>query len=147
MHCGDPNCGIHGPHDHLAAVEAVMETLRQQLNDFERENACLREAISDAWETYNKCQETLTEAQAQVQELSTQNRMLSQYLMDTSVGFECLSGCGANGHEAMCPVSNPVAAWRLIRDQVQELTSQLDQARTEVKELERVIEGLDPPRI
>jgi hypothetical protein len=70
--------------------------------------------------------------------------MLSQYLMDTTQGFECLPACDSNGHETMCPVRNPVAAWRLIRRQVQELTSQLDDARAEVKKLQDIIEDLDP---
>ena len=70
-------------------------------------------------------------------------QMLSQYLMDTSVGFECLSGCDAIGHEPMCPVKNPVAAWRLTRDQLKQLTLELDKSRSEVKELKRVIHGFN----
>ncbi len=61
----------------------VIETFRQQLQDFEKENAVLREAISDAWQTHTACQKALADAQSEVQELTTQNRMLSQYLMDT----------------------------------------------------------------
>ena len=112
-----------------------------------KENASLRDAISDAWQTYNTCREALTEAQAQVQELATQNHMLSQYLIDTSEGFECLPGCNSNGHETMCPVSNPLVAWRLIRSQLQEVTSRLNQARAEVKELRRLIDDPDPTAV
>jgi hypothetical protein len=145
MYCADPNCGVQGPHIHDGPgdTRTVVESLRERLQDFEKENAVLRETISDAWQTYNNCQEALAEAQGQVQELSAQMQMLSQYLLDTSVGFECLSGCSATGHEPMCPVKNPVAAWRLTRDQLKQLTLQLDQSRAEVKELKRLIQGLD----
>ena len=138
MNCSDPDCSIREPHKHdFLAVnrEEVIETLRQQLKDFEKENAVLREAISDAWQTHTRCQQALTEAQTQVEELTGQNRMLSQYLLDTSQGFECLPGCNLDGHEETCPVRNPVVAWRLIRDQVQDLTSQLNQAKAEVQQL------------
>lgn len=150
MYCSDPNCSIRGPHIHNVSAEnaeAVVETFRQQIQDFEKENASLRDAISDAWQTYNTCREALTEAQAQVQELATQNHMLSQYLIDTSEGFECLPGCNSNGHETMCPVSNPLVAWRLIRSQLQEVTSRLNQARAEVKELRRLIDDPDPTAV
>ena len=144
MYCSDPDCSIRKPHKHDVPAEnpkEVIETFQQQLQDFEKENAVLREAISDAWQTHTTCQQALAEAQSQVSELTTQNRMLSQYLMDTSEGFECLPGCDSNGHEQTCPVSNPVVAWRLIRDQAQDLKSQLEQAKAE--ELRRMYEDLD----
>ena len=153
MYCSDPDCSIREPHNHDFPVESpeeVIDTLRQQLQDFEKENAILREAISDAWQTHTTCQQALVEAQSQVQELTEQNRMLSQYLVDTSEGFECLPGCDSNGHEPTCPVRNPVVAWRLIRDQLQDLRSQLDQAKVEVQarakaaEFRRHINILDP---
>jgi hypothetical protein len=145
MYCADPNCGVQGPHIHdgPGMDTTLVESLRERLQDFEKENAVLRETISDAWQTYNTCQEHLAEEQGRVQELSAQVQMLSQYLMDTSVGFECLSGCNAMGHEPMCPVKNPVAAWRLTRDRLEKLTLQLDQSRAEVKELKRLIHGFD----
>ena len=47
---------------------------------------------------------------------------LRLYLHDTSDGFECLPACDGNGHEDECPVTNVVAAFRLLRTQVAELT-------------------------
>jgi len=141
--CPDPNCKIRGPHLHDVSSENTDTSLREQLQDFEKENGVLREAISDAWQSYSTCQKALTEARAQVEELTTQNRMLSQYLIDTSEGFECLPGCDSNGHDPTCPVSNPLLAWRLTRRQVQELTSERDQARAELNKLLRIIQDPD----
>lgn len=47
-------------------------------------------------------------------------KLLRQYVDDTSDGFECLPKCDSYGHEDMCPVTNTVAAFRLLRGQLAE---------------------------
>ncbi len=146
MYCADPNSNLDGENLNEPVEEAgsVVESLQERVQDFEKENAVLRASISEAWDIYNRSQEALTEAKGQVEELSAQNKMLSQYLMDTSVGFECLSTCGSDGHEPECPVSNPVAAWRLTRDQLEQVTLQLQQSREETKQLQVLVEAFLP---
>ena len=146
MYCADPNCNMQGPHIHDVLGDdgrSVVESLRDRLQDFEKENAVLRETISDSWQTYNTCHDALNKAQEQIQELSAQTEMLGQYLLDTSMGFECLAGCDSTNHEPSCPVNNPVAAWRLTREQLRQLTSELDESRVQIKVLQRAIEGRD----
>ena len=113
------------------------------LDDSFKENAALRVAISEAWQEHYKFQEEFVEARNQIQELTKQNEMLSQYLMDTSVGFECLPSCNSNGHDNTCPVKNPVAAWRLTRQEVTDLKSRLEKAEAELNEYRRIEMGLD----
>jgi hypothetical protein len=43
---------------------------------------------------------------------------LLQYVNDTSDGFECLPSCDSNGHEEECPVTNVVAAFRILRQKL-----------------------------
>ena len=44
MHCADPNCGVRGPHIHAGSERdtALVASLRERLQDFEKENALLR---------------------------------------------------------------------------------------------------------
>lgn len=43
---------------------------------------------------------------------------LRQYVADTSDGFECLPNCDSFGHEELCPVTNTVQAFRLLRERL-----------------------------
>jgi len=42
--------------------------------------------------------------------------ILKQYLTDTSEDMECLERCDSYGHEEDCPVANPMAAFRKLRN-------------------------------
>ena len=43
---------------------------------------------------------------------------LRLYLKDTSEDMECLPKCDSDGHEEFCPVTNVMAAFRLLREQL-----------------------------
>lgn len=52
---------------------------------------------------------------------------LRQYVADTSDGFECETGCDSYGHTELCPVTNTVQAFRLLRERL----AALEQANKE----------------
>ncbi len=46
--------------------------------------------------------------------------LLRQYLTDTCEDMECLDGCTSHGHEDDCPVTNPMAAFRQLKEMIDE---------------------------
>lgn len=59
----------------------------------------------------------------EVEELNHKMEIYKQYLSDTSEDMECLEGCDSYGHEDDCPVANPMAAFRKLRQWVDDLQS------------------------
>jgi hypothetical protein len=49
--------------------------------------------------------------------LEAENARLHQFVKDTVEGFECLDTCDSYGHDDLCPVVNPVEAWRRLREE------------------------------
>ena len=44
-----------------------------------------------------------------------------QFLDDCSDDMECLPECNSYGHQELCPVTNPAAAWRQLREELNQL--------------------------
>ena len=59
----------------------------------------------------------------EVEELNHKMEIYKQYLADTSEDMECLEGCDSYGHEDDCPVTNPMAAFRKLRQWIDDLQS------------------------
>lgn len=60
----------------------------EKLIDFQKENIALRDAISDAWATYNKCQEALVEAQKQIADLLADVAYLKKVIKVDNIDME-----------------------------------------------------------
>lgn len=55
------------------------------------------------------------------EELKTAKSDLKQFLKDTVDEMECLPTCDSYMHDENCPVANPQAAWRNLRDELAKL--------------------------
>jgi len=62
---------------------------------------------------------------------------LRLYVRDTSEDMECLPLCDSNGHEELCPVTNVMQAFRLLRERLAEKTAALQQAETLTERLKQ----------
>jgi hypothetical protein len=54
---------------------------------------------------------------------------LRQFVADTCAGFACLPECDSATHAELCPVGNPVEAWRQMRAERDRLRAGVTQAR------------------
>jgi hypothetical protein len=66
---------------------------------------------------------------ATIADLTARNESLWQIVKDTVADMECLPGCDSLAHEELCPVTNPAAAWRQLREQVADLRAELEHLR------------------
>ena len=55
-------------------------------------------------------------------------KLLKQYVADTSDGFTCLESCDSHFHAELCPVTNVVQAFRLLRRGLAECEGMLKRA-------------------
>lgn len=73
--------------------------------------------------------EELRMAAYKIETLAAENARLRQFAKDVSDDMECLDTCDSYGHDDLCPVANPVEAWRQLRQEKAELVEALETLR------------------
>jgi DNA repair exonuclease SbcCD ATPase subunit len=95
--------------------EAAMTTSPSDTPQTNSLIADLRERNSDSAYELAELARTLERSLAQaVRERNT----YQEIVRDTCADMECLPGCDSWGHEELCPVTNPQAAWRDLRSRL-----------------------------
>lgn len=83
-------------------------------------------------EAYVSLQRRIDELEKAIEKMSHDLKIYKQYMRDTSEGFEHLPSCDSNGcnTEEGCPVTNAVAAFRILRERLAETHRQLVNAQS-----------------
>lgn len=124
------------------SAEAIAERWQAQQEYADEQTASLREQLRSEQERRVAAQEAITlkyvpeseTAEARISELETQLAAVPQpldfptleqelyfrrqFLTDVIDDMECLPGCDSVDHEELCPVTNPMQAFRQLREQL-----------------------------
>jgi len=126
------------------AIAAVMErqklrcqgapvTLTREITDINTLYAAWKTSeeskLAERRNFHRYVQQLLGEAESLRTQLAISQQQFNQFVADTVEGMECLPDCDSEVHAELCPVTNPIKAFRSLH-------TQLADSRREVKEIQ-----------
>lgn len=114
--------------DRIAEIEQVLHGLNTPPPSVERVRA-----------RQNLLEHGLSYLSYLLDRLKSEREARQQFISDVSEGMECLPGCDSHGHEEGCPVADPMAAFRNLRENLQRAEAQCERLTVAARDAERVM--------